>query len=150
MNIKTIANFKVMTCVKLFFSFKGIIKNIGFYVSFVTMIMYIICIVLFYLKGFDFLKLKINEIVLAKTNLKKSESRPLKKTKKNLFQIYLETKGINLESIKEEGNEHGKGNKFNNINSEKKIDCIKLENNNINNNKAIKEKDNKIEIIPQN
>ena len=64
-------------------------------------------------------KLKINEIVLAKTNLKKSESRPLKKTKKNLFQIYLETKGINLESIKEEGNEHGKGNKFNNINSEK-------------------------------
>ena len=60
MNLKTITNFKVMKCVKLLLSSRGIIKNIGFYVSAITMIIFTICLILFYLKEFDLLKFQIN------------------------------------------------------------------------------------------
>ena len=49
-NLKQIANFSVMKCIKLLFSIMGIKTNIGFYSFFPTIIVYIITLFVFYLK----------------------------------------------------------------------------------------------------
>ena len=68
MNINTVANFVVMKCYRLFFSIKGIKRNIGFYSFIPIFAMYFICIFIFYLYDYKNLKEKINEIVFAKRN----------------------------------------------------------------------------------
>ena len=70
-NIKNIVNFKVMLCYNLFFSMEIIKMNIGFYCLIPTIIVYFICIVIFYKKDYFLLKTQIKEIVLAKLNSNK-------------------------------------------------------------------------------
>ena len=98
-NIKNIANFKVMKCYKLVFSAKGIKENIGFYCLLLTVVVYFICLFYFYLKEYKLIKLMINEIVFAKKN-----ERYLNKiykfrenSKKNIFENFIEKKKLEHE-----------------------------------------------------
>jgi len=99
MDIKTIVNFKIMKCYNAFLSKKGIIKNIGFYCFIPAFLMFMISIILTYKKEFQLLKVQINEIVFAKRNLKYLDPKFMKEKKKSIFQIFLEKRGINLNSI---------------------------------------------------
>ena len=83
----------------LFLSKKGIIKNIGFYCFIPAFLMFMISIILTYKKEFQLLKVQINEIVFAKRNLKYLDPKFMKEKKKSIFQIFLEKRGINLNSI---------------------------------------------------
>ena len=58
-----------------------------------------ISIILTYKKEFQLLKVQINEIVFAKRNLKYLDPKFMKEKKKSIFQIFLEKRGINLNSI---------------------------------------------------
>ena len=51
-DLRQIINFRVMKCIKLLFSIKGIQSNIGFYSFFPTIIAYIVALFVFYLKEF--------------------------------------------------------------------------------------------------
>ena len=66
MDITQIANFKVMKCIKLFLSKKGIIINIGFYSFFPVIIAYLVSIILFNIIEYKSIIKQIDEIVLAK------------------------------------------------------------------------------------
>ena len=68
MNLKQIANFNVLKCFKLVFSKRGLTINIGFYCFFPIIIVYIVSIVIFYLKEINNIKMQVNEIVFAKIN----------------------------------------------------------------------------------
>jgi len=70
-NIKNIVNFKVMLCYNLFFSMNIIKMNIGFYCLIPTIVVYFICISIFYKKDIFLLKAEIKNIVLAKLNYNK-------------------------------------------------------------------------------
>ena len=95
-NLKSIVNFKVMKCVRLLFSVKGIKKNIGFYTLIPIFLMYFVCIIFFYNKDFKLLKYKINEIIFAKRNSKYFIEKPLKPRDKSLFVSFLDKKKINF------------------------------------------------------
>ena len=82
MNIKQIANFEVMKCMKLLFSIKGIQTNIGFYSFFPTIIVYIITLFVFYLKEIKRIMHQIDEIIAVKKLIKYSwvkEEEPKKR-----------------------------------------------------------------------
>ena len=81
-NLKQIANFSVMKCMKLLFSIKGIQSNIGFYSFFPTIIAYIISLFLFYLKEFKRIMKQIDEIISVKKFIRYSRSRNLEMDKK--------------------------------------------------------------------
>ena len=105
MNIKQIANFEVMKCIKLLFSIKGIQTNIGFYSFFPTIIAYIVTLFIFYLKDFRKIIKQINEIISVKRLIGLFKDRKFeRKPKKNLTSFYrfIDTKRINLGIIKEE------------------------------------------------
>ena len=105
MNIKQIANFEVMKCMKLLFSIKGIQTNIGFYSFFQTIIAYIVTLFIFYLKDFRKIIKQINEIISVKRLIGLFKDRKFeRKPKKNLTSFYrfVDTKRINLGIIKEE------------------------------------------------
>ena len=105
MNIKQIANFEVMKCIKLLFSIKGIQTNIGFYSFFPTIIAYIVTLFIFYLKDFRKIIKQINEIISIKRLIGLFRDRKFeRKPKKNLTSFYrfVDTKRINLGIIKEE------------------------------------------------
>ena len=111
LNLKQIANSKVMKCIKLLFSIKGVKTNIGFYSFFPTLISYIIALFIFYLIEFKRIKKQINEIISAKKIMKYSKYKtekiePEKNVhkaikKKNHFLIGFLEKQINLTPIKE-------------------------------------------------
>ena len=75
MDIKKIANFDVLKCYKLIISKVGIITNFGFYLFIPTFIMYIVTILLFYIKEFKLLKKQINDIAFAKKYQKYLEDK---------------------------------------------------------------------------
>ena len=100
MNLKTIANFKVLKCMNLLFSKKGIVKNIGFYSFIPTFIMYFVCIFILYIKELKVIKYQINEIVFAKRNIRYVD-RKLKKD--SYFKMYLENKQVEL-GLKKDNN----------------------------------------------
>ena len=124
MNIKTIANFKVMKCIKLFFSGKVIATNIGFYFFIPTIIAYFLCLYFFYKRGFNELKYEINKIVFAKRNLKYVL---MKLIKKSVFQTYLDKKGINLK-LNENRNKENFNNNENIIEKRSHIEGKKYKN----------------------
>ena len=57
MDISKIANFNVMKCIKLLFSKKGIITNIGFYSFFPVIIVYLVSIIVFNIYNGSFLSI---------------------------------------------------------------------------------------------
>ena len=60
---KKLTNFDIFKCYSLLFSKKGLIKNIGNYISLVVIIVYIISGICFYRKGFDKICDQINIIL---------------------------------------------------------------------------------------
>ena len=69
-DISKLINFDVMKCFNLFFDNKRISKNIGFFIFFPTFVMWFICILIFYIKEYKFVKDQVNEIVTAKIKYK--------------------------------------------------------------------------------
>ena len=69
-DISKLINFDVMKCFDLFFDNKRISKNIGFFIFFPTFVMWFICILIFYIKEYKFVKDQVNEIVTAKIKYK--------------------------------------------------------------------------------
>ena len=69
-DIKKIANFDVMKCFNLLLDRKGIVKNIGLYIFLPAFIMYFICLIIFYKKEYNLVKMNIDEIIKAKVSLK--------------------------------------------------------------------------------
>ena len=100
-NIKNIANFKMLVCYKLFFSAKGIKINIGYYCLLFILVVYFICLFYFYIKEYKLIKLIINEIVYAKKNEKyldkKYKFRKTKKSKQSVFKVYVKKKKLEHE-----------------------------------------------------
>ena len=81
-NIENIANIKILICYKKLFNTDGIIYNIGFYIIACILLFHIISIFIFYLKQFDIIKNKIEEITFGITHrglLKSDEKRETKK-----------------------------------------------------------------------
>ena len=70
MNIKKIGNFDVLKCYNLVFSLNGLKSNLGFYFFIPTVIMYIICIIIFYKYEFDIIKKYIKDLMFAKIYMK--------------------------------------------------------------------------------
>ena len=64
-NIKNIANLKILRCYKKLFSKKGISKNIGNYILLFIITFHIISIFIFYFKQYIIIKNKINDIIYA-------------------------------------------------------------------------------------
>ena len=71
-DINNIANIHILKCYKLLLGYK-IIKNIGFYITTLTLVIFIICSILFCACDYKKLKNKIEKIVNAKNNYKISE-----------------------------------------------------------------------------
>ena len=94
MNIKNIANFKIMVCYKLFFSIKGIKENIGFYCLLLTLVVYFICLFYFYSKEYKQIKLIVNEIVYAKKHEKYLDKKNNALNKKTIFINYIEKRRL--------------------------------------------------------
>ena len=68
-NIKNIANLKMLRCYKNLFSKNGILKNIGSYIILLIMILFIISIFIFYIKQVIIIKKKINDLIYALNNI---------------------------------------------------------------------------------
>ena len=113
-DIKKIVNFNVMKCFFLLFSPKGIIKNIGFYLNIPTIVMYFVCMIIFYTKEFNILKTQIKDIAYAKKNYKytlvttqpKKPIKIKKKYKESIFEALMRLKGINLRGMNETKSEN--------------------------------------------
>ena len=61
-NIKNFANFNFLVCYKKLFNKKGIKKNIGCYLTLAIIFFHILIIIIFYLKQFLIIKMKIKAI----------------------------------------------------------------------------------------
>ena len=64
-NLNYISNINVMKCSHLVFS-KGLVKNMGFYLIMIIILIGLILLVIFYFKEFNIIKDKINRIILDK------------------------------------------------------------------------------------
>ena len=85
-NIKSIHNLNVLKCHKLIFSKKGLITNIGSYIIFLIIFLYMISAILFYLKGYNLLCQQINQILKIKiieNEIEISSKKDLKEEKEN-------------------------------------------------------------------
>ena len=69
-NINNIGNFKLLECYDVLFTKEGISNNIGCFIIIPIIVLYFVCIIVFYKRDFKILKTKINEIIFAKNNIK--------------------------------------------------------------------------------
>ena len=65
MNLKNVANFGVLKCTNLFYAKERMISNIGLYSFIPTLIVYILCLIIFYKRDFDIIKNYIKDILNA-------------------------------------------------------------------------------------
>ena len=86
-DIKNIANIGLLKCYKKLFSFKDIIKNIGFLMIIPIIIFHFICIIIFYCKQFKKLKKKIKNIFIFKDIWRLFDKQEISKHKNNLIKI---------------------------------------------------------------
>ena len=84
-DINNIMNIKLLKCYKELFTSKGLKVNIGSYIILLMIFINIICIILFLIKGLNFLLKIINKII--SQNLIKSENKIINK-KNNEYNIY--------------------------------------------------------------
>ena len=82
MDIKKIGNFDVLKCFDLVLSWNGLKSNLGFYFFIPTIIMYIICIIIFYIYEFDIIKNHIKDLIFAKIYMKYLDLKTRKKSEK--------------------------------------------------------------------
>ena len=71
-DIKNIMNLNIMKCYYILFSIDGILYNIGFYIISSIILLYFICIILFYKIDYPKLKKQISDIINAIRNLNKN------------------------------------------------------------------------------
>ena len=135
MNLKQIANFKVLKCYKLLFSKNGIIINIGFYSFIPTIIVYLLCLIIFYAKEFLQLKIQINEIVFAKKLL--SYLHYKNRDNDTIFKTYIKRKKLQLFHNNQNNINKNNINNIQNQNKENKINTKYLNNNDDNDNENI-------------
>ena len=79
-NINNVGNFKLLECYDVLFTKEGISNNIGCFIIIPIIVLYFICIIIFYKRDFKLLKIKINEIIFAKNNIKSLEPKKSKTT----------------------------------------------------------------------
>ena len=82
-NITNIINLDIVKCYKTLFTKEGLIKNIGSYLLLSIIIINIIIILLFIIKGFEEIKNQINYIIKSKINKKSDETKNKKNKDKN-------------------------------------------------------------------
>ena len=107
-NIKNFANLNLLSCNESLFCKEGLIKNVGFYIFIVIIIIHIINLFIFYIKQIDLLKNKIKDLIYAIKNY-----------------YLLKKKKRNKESKKKENNNI---NNINNINTINNINNININN----------------------
>ena len=71
-DIKNILNFNIMKCYYILFSIDGILNNIGFYIISSIILLYFICIILFYKIDYPKIKNQISDIIFVIRNLNKN------------------------------------------------------------------------------
>ena len=113
-NQKNIFNLKVLTC-NVLNSKENIKSNIGFYILLLIIVIFIIILVLFYCKGYDWLKNKMDEIIQ-----KKFDKAPINNISNNNI-------------IKKDDNHPKKANKSNKNKNNEQIQSLTVKNNNSNN-----------------
>ena len=78
MDMDKLANFDVLKCVNLIVQKEYLIANIGFYTFIPSFICYFFAVIIFYAKDFNAIKIKINNLVIAKKNLEYLRERKKK------------------------------------------------------------------------
>jgi hypothetical protein len=78
MGIDKLANFDVLKCVNLIVQKEYLIGNIGFYAFMPSFICYFFAVIIFYAKDLNAIKIKINNLVIAKKNLEYLRDRKKK------------------------------------------------------------------------
>ena len=78
MGIDKLANFDVLKCVNLIVQKEYLIGNIGFYAFIPSFICYFFAVIIFYAKDLNAIKIKINNLVIAKKNLEYLRDRKKK------------------------------------------------------------------------
>ena len=88
-DLKNAINLKVMKCYKKLFSKEGLIKNVGSYIILSIIFIYNISVILFIIKGYDFIYKTISKIVkdklIYKENKKNNKDNKNKKEKRNIY-----------------------------------------------------------------
>ena len=76
-DINNFVNLQLLKCYYVVFTKEGISKNIGCFILIPILVLFIICIIKFYKNDYKQLKMKINEIIYAKNNIKKLKSKKI-------------------------------------------------------------------------
>ena len=142
--IRSNSNIDVIKCYKNFFSLKGFIKNIGSYILLITLLIYIVGLFIFIIKGYKVLSDKFDKITIKLEDINNTQlilNNPIKKN-------------ISLNKIKKSEKYESKNSKLiNSINSfNKSIEKLKGKksenvNLNLNSEKTKKKGEDKINII---
>ena len=82
LDIKNIVNIDIIKCYKTLFTKDGIMENIASYILLLIILIFIICSIIFYLKGYKFIKKKIIEIMTTKKKYMKNNTKKIKTNKK--------------------------------------------------------------------
>ena len=115
-DIKNVANIEILVCYDNLLQKDGIVYNIGFYIISLIIIIHIICMFIFYIKQYDIIKNKINDIEFAIKNYHVIKSGEKERKKTN-----------NIINIKESQTKKKKRNsKYNEINKKKTSNKIIL------------------------
>jgi len=134
-NIKNYANLNLLVCHKNLFSKEGLLKNVGFYIFIIIIIIRIINLFIFYLRQLNLLKNKIRNLILAIKNFnlikkKNGNKEPRKKENSNFDNIDNEI-GINNDNTFNRKKIQNKNMKKGKIKSKNKKNNFKKENTNI-------------------
>ena len=76
-DINNFVNLQLLKCYYVVFTKEGISKNIGCFILIPILVLFIICIIKFYKNDYKQLKMKINEIIYAKNNIKNLKSKKI-------------------------------------------------------------------------
>ena len=94
MNIKNIANIGFLKCYEIIFKINNIKKNYGCFIFIALLFLYFICLMLFYCKFYDLLKIEIKEVIKIKNNNSKNNNidKSIKSKNKNFPPIKIKRK----------------------------------------------------------
>ena len=82
-NLKNSINLNIMKCYKKLFTKKGLIKNIGSYILLSIILIYILSVILFSLKGYKLIYKTVNDLLKIKEHNSKNEKESKNKIEKN-------------------------------------------------------------------
>ena len=125
-DIKNIANIKLMVCYKELLSIKGIKNNIAFYVTVPIIIFHIIVIILFYIKQKNKIDNKIKDIAFSINNwyLVKADERKKREIERKRLEKIIKNKLIHKKN--KQINKYKEINNISNEKEDKKVEIIKI------------------------